>query len=144
MLSRIDKNNSLYSFVIGAIIGLVAYLSLNSAPDAGSLLLCAFISGVIGLVVGIVIMVAMSLLPVKIAKTRLYFIIGNLLALLVTAAIILTIYFIGVEDFNSRDLLVVLAIAFPVIILANILEYVKYKKTNRKLIDFIERKTGPQ
>ena len=140
MLNRIDKINLIYSFAIGAVIGLIAQLALNSGPDAGALLLCVLASGVIGLVVGLLVMFIMALMPVRIAGTKSYFIIGNLIALFITLAAIVTIYFIGVENFTGTDLGIVLAIAFPVIILANVLEYFKYKRTNRKLMDYIARK----
>ncbi len=144
MLNRIDINNALYSFLIGAVIGLIAQLALNSGPNAGPLLLCVLVSGVIGLVVGILIMFVMSLLPVRIAAAKWYFIIGNIIAMFITFIAITTIYFIGVENFTGTDLAIVLAIAFPVIILANVLEYLKYRRTNRKLMEYIDRKNREQ
>lgn len=140
MLDKIDIKNILYSFIIGALIGLCAQIALNPVPDLKSLLICVLISGIIGLFVGTAIVFVMALLPVKIAKPSTYFMISNLAALFITLAVILSFYFYGVENFTATDLVIVLIIAFVVIIAANILDYSRYKRTNIKLMEYVEKK----
>jgi len=140
MLDRIDIKNILFSFVIGTIIGLFAQIVLNSVPDMKSLLKCVLISGIVGLLVGTVITFIMAIIPVKSAKPSSYFIINNLIALFITLVAILLLYFYGVENFTGTDLVIVLIIAIVIIIAANIIEYYKYKRTNKKLIEYIEKK----
>jgi drug/metabolite transporter (DMT)-like permease len=140
MLDRIDIKNILFSLVIGTIIGLFAQIVLNPVPDMKSLLICVLISGIIGLIVGTIITFIMALLPIKNAKPISYFIINNLIALFITLIAILSLYFYGVENFTGTDLVIVLIIALVIIIAANILEYYKYKRTNKKLMEYIEKK----
>jgi len=140
MLDRIDIKNILFSLVIGALIGLFSQFALNSIPDMKSLLICVLISGIIGLVIGAVIEFIMSLLPIKIAKPSTYFFISNLTALFITLVVILLLYFYGVKNFDVTDLVIVLIIAFVIIITANILDYNRYKRANKKLIEYIEKK----
>ncbi len=140
MLDKIDINNILYSFVIGALIGLFAQIALNPMPDLKSLFLCVFISGIVGLFIGAAIVFVMALLPIKIAKPSTYFIINNLTALFITLIVILSLYYSGVENFSLTDLIIVLIIAFVIIISANILDYSRYKRTNIKLMEYIEKK----
>ncbi|HPW40184.1 MAG TPA: hypothetical protein PLY12_06060 [Bacillota bacterium] len=140
MLDRIDIKNILFSLVIGTIIGLFAQIVLNPVPDMKSLIICVLISGIIGLIVGTIITFIMALLPIKNAKPISYFIINNLIALFITLIAILSLYFYGVENFTGTDLVIVLIIALVIIIAANILEYYKYKRTNKKLMEYIEKK----
>lgn len=140
MLDRIDIKNIFFSFGIGALIGLFSQIALNSVPDTKSVLLCILVSGIIGLVIGAVIEFIMALLPIKNARSSTYFIISNITALVITSVIILFLYFYGVENFSVTDLIVVLTIAFVIIIAANILDYARYKRTNRKLMEYIEKK----
>ncbi|NLF36038.1 MAG: hypothetical protein GX584_02670 [Clostridiaceae bacterium] len=142
MLDKVDIKSILFSFVIGAVIGLFAQIVLNTVPDLRSLLICVLISGIIGLIIGTVISFIMALLPAKYAKPGSYFIINNLIALFVTLVAILSLYFYGIENFNAKDLVIVLAIALVIIVTANIINYYKYKRTNKKLIEFIQKRTN--
>ncbi|MDD3168796.1 MAG: hypothetical protein PHC91_04940 [Eubacteriales bacterium] len=140
MLERIDIKDILSSFVIGALIGLFAQMALNPVPDLKSLVICVLISGIIGFFVGTAIVYVMALLPIQIAKPSTYFIINNLAALFITLAVILSFYFYGIENFAFNDLRIVLFIAFVVIVSANILDYFRYRRTNLKLMEYIEKK----
>lgn len=139
MLDRIDIRNILFSFIIGALIGLFAHIALNPAPSLIPLMICVLVSGIIGLFIGTVIEFVMALLPVTIARPGMYFLINILTALFVTLIVILSLYFYLSENFTSSDLTIVLIIAFGTIIGANILDYYKYKRTNAKLMEYIEK-----
>ncbi len=144
MLDRINIMNILFSFIIGLLIGMFAQIALNPVQNLISLLICVFVSGIIGLFIGTVIEFVMALLPLRIARPATYFLINNLTALFVTFVVIFTLYIYGVENFTVRDLTIVLAIAFGTIIGANILDYWKYKRTNTKLMDYIEKRSRPK
>jgi hypothetical protein len=139
MLDRIDIKNILCSFVIGALIGLFSQIAVNAALDIKVLLISVLISGLFGLFIGAVIEFIMSLLPIKIAKPSTYFIISNITALLITFVVILLLFFYGVEDFDATDLSIVLIIAFVIIFAANIIDYTRYKKANKKLVEYKEK-----
>lgn len=140
MLDRIDIKNILCSFVIGAVIGLFSQIALNSVPDMKSLLICVLISGIIGFAIGTIIAFIMALLPIRIAKPSTYFIISNLTALFITLLVVLLLYFYGVKNFDVKDLSIVLIIAFVIIVAANMVDYNRYKRTNKKLMEYKEKK----
>jgi len=141
MFERIDKKSILLSSVLGIIIGLFAQIVLNSLLDIRSLLICMFISAVIGLVIGTAIAFIQAALPIQSAQPRSYFIFSNVIALLITFAVILLLYLFGMENFTIKDLGIVLLIAFIIITGANVFEYYRYKRTNRKLIEYIDKKS---
>lgn len=143
MLDRIDIRNILFSFIIGALIGLFSHIALNPASNLKSLMICVLMSGIIGLFVGTVIEFVMALLPVTIAKPGTYFLINNLTALFVTSVVILSLYFYWRDNFTTGDLVIVLIIAFGTVIGANILDYYKYKRTNARLMEYIEKRNKP-
>lgn len=139
-MDRIDIKNILCSFVIGAVIGLFSQIALNSVPDMKSLLICVLISGIIGFAIGTIIAFIMALLPIRIAKPSTYFIISNLTALFITLLVVLLLYFYGVKNFDVKDLSIVLIIAFVIIVAANMVDYNRYKRTNKKLMEYKEKK----
>jgi hypothetical protein len=139
MLEKIETKNILFSFVIGALIGLIAQLTLNTVSGIGLLMLWFLIGGAIGLVAGTAIEFVMAVLPVTIARPVTYFLLNNLVALFFTAVAVIALYCFGIENFTGTDLAAVLAIAVVIVIMANGLHYYKYRNLNKNLVSYIEK-----
>ncbi|MCX7745833.1 MAG: hypothetical protein N2645_02935 [Clostridia bacterium] len=137
MFEKISIRNILFSFLIGAIIGITNQIILNSPIEIGSVLLSILISGTTGLFIGTIVEFVLVLLPISIAKPSSYFFINNIIALFVTAIVILGLYFYGVlKNMNATDIIIVLIVAFAIIVLANTFDFFRYKKTNMKLMEY--------
>ena len=97
------------------------------------------ISGLIGFVIGGITEVATAFLPISIAKPRVYFSINGLIAIVVAAIVFLLINHFWGANGITKDEIVTIAIIIMIMTLANILDYVMYKKANKKLKIYKER-----
>ncbi|MBD8000391.1 hypothetical protein, partial [Oerskovia gallyi] len=81
--------NVVNSFFLGLGIGVVMLVANAGAGDPGMWALTVLASGGIGLLVGLVTEWLTSLLPIRLARPRTYFLLNGLIALVTTAAIML-------------------------------------------------------
>lgn len=83
--------NVVKSFFLGLGIGLVVLVLTSDAGTIGLRLLSVLASGGIGMLVGLVTEWLTSLLPIRLARPRTYFLINGAIAVIVTAVIMLTL-----------------------------------------------------
>jgi hypothetical protein len=137
MFSRMKISNLFYSFGIGAAIGLSSQILIDASRHLPDVLLNVLISGMIGFLIGAVIEVILALVPIRLANAKTYFIISNLVALSVTAIVIVfPFYVVRPQIISTTDLFRVLGVAFIIIVAANIFDYFRYKRANQHLKDF--------
>ena len=136
MLNKINMKNVYYSFFIGAIISMTSrYILLKDFTlifDAVSF----FISGLLGLTIGFLVEIFTALLPLKLAKMKLFFLINNLMAIFITVIFLIVFYLSGLIQTTKPQLYKVLIIAAVIIALINFFDYLNYRATNRKLQKF--------
>lgn len=99
----------------------------------------AVIGGAVGFVIGGITEVATAFLPISMAKPKTYFLINGLIAIVV-AAIVFFLFnrFFGTNGITKENILLFAGIIM-IINLANVLDYVMYKKANKKLKIYKER-----
>lgn len=140
MFERINYKNILYSVGIGVTIGLSSRLLVNGDWNTEAVIINALFSGLIGLLIGVITEVVLARLPIRFAKPLTFFLINLSIALFITGAILLSAYFFVVEGMTASDIMKVLLCAFFIILLANLFDYYRYKKANKQLTAFKEKK----
>lgn len=126
--------NVVKSFFLGLGIGVVVLFIDPDAGDLGLRTLSVLASGGIGLLVGLVTEWLTSLLPIRLARPRTYFLINGAIAVVVTAAIMFGLVALSgraVADENGLWPIVGLVIA--IVIVANVADYLLYLRTMARL-----------
>lgn len=138
-MSKVNFINIIRSSFLGVFIGICFNLYISSHYTFTEWFYFALISGLIGLVIGGITEVATAFLPISIAKPRVYFSINGLIAIVVAAIVFLLINHFWGTNGITKDEIVTIVIIIMIMTLANILDYVMYKKANKKLKIFKER-----
>ncbi len=136
MLSHVNYKNISSSFWIGIIIGCCAQVLLNYELQLAHSTVMILSSGAVGLVIGTITELITAFLPVSIAKPKIYFLINNLIGILVTVCIILatsTLRDVGLEQGGFTT---IVSIAVSVISIANAIDFYRYKKSNHSLKNY--------
>lgn len=123
--------NVVKSFFLGLGIGLVV---LVLTPDAGTIglrMLSVLASGGIGLLVGLVTEWLTSLLPIRLARPRTYFLINGAIAVVVTAAIMVTL--LAVSGWKGAEVWGLVAVVLAIVVVANVVDYLLYRRTMTRL-----------
>ncbi|SDW73088.1 hypothetical protein [Paenibacillus sp. PDC88] len=136
-MEKIHYANIIKSFFLGLFMGVILQFLDTSDTAFTYRAMVVLASGSIGLIIGFLTEWVTALLPINIANSRTYFFINNLIALLVTACIMITFYMLSRGEIESRgeftsSLLIVLAI----ICIANVLDYVMYRRAQKRLERF--------
>ncbi|MFD2701054.1 hypothetical protein ACFSVM_11310 [Paenibacillus shunpengii] len=136
-MEKIHYANIIKSFFLGLFMGVILQFLDTSDTAFTYRAMVVLASGSIGLIIGFLTEWVTALLPINIANPRTYFFINNLIALLVTACIMITFYMLSRGEIESRgefttSLLIVLAI----ICIANVLDYVMYRRAQKRLERF--------
>ncbi|MNH32822.1 hypothetical protein D3C79_932920 [compost metagenome] len=94
-------------------------------------------SGSIGFIIGFITEWLTSILPISIANSRIYFFINNLIALIVTTIIMASLIMLtSSEEDNKVEFLPILLIVLGVICIANLFDYMMYRRVQNKLKAF--------
>ncbi|MEK5057140.1 hypothetical protein BK126_17540 [Paenibacillus sp. FSL H7-0326] len=136
-MEKIHYANIIKSFFLGLFMGVILQFLDTSDTAFTYRAMVVLASGSIGLIIGFLTEWVTALLPINIANPRTYFFINNLIALLVTACIMITFYMLSRGEIENRgefttSLLIVLAI----ICIANVLDYVMYRRAQKRLERF--------
>lgn len=135
MLKKINYMNIFKSLFLGIFVGAVVIAYLNGYESAQVSMLQLLLSGVAGLLIGAVTEIITSLLPIDIAKTSTFFFINNMVAIITTVFILFVTFTIIGENMKEVSL-EILIISCIIIAIANVIDYLMYKNTNRKLQDY--------
>ncbi|MFD0674680.1 hypothetical protein [Cohnella sp. GCM10027633] len=129
--------NVVKSFFLGLFLGVVLlfYDSADATFKYRALTLLA--SGSIGFVIGLITEWLTAILPISLARARMYFLINNLIALGVTTILMGAMYAIasGAEG-NEGEFVPVLFLVLGIICIANLFDYAMYRRAQKKLRTF--------
>lgn len=133
MLKNINFRNIFHSIWIGAVISFLIQIKLNEPLNISVNILIIIAGGIIGLIIGGVSETITAFLPKKIAGTGLFFLINNLLSIVITVTVLFLITINRNIDLDKQTFVTVIFIAVSVIVIINIFDYIWYKKVNKKL-----------
>lgn len=120
------------SGLLGLGIGLaLTLLNLTNASIANRLL-NVLVAGVIGLVIGALTEWLTSLLPLRIARTKTFFLINNAIAVAVSALVTALLVLFAAEKLHDR-VWVILAVVIVIVCVGNLLDYLLYRRAQRRL-----------
>lgn len=141
-MEKIHLENIIKSFFLGLLIGVILQLYDRSDVQSTFRILAVLASGSIGFIIGFITEWATSLLPVHIAKPRMYFFINNLVALMVTALLMAVLIWTAGDEIKSKGQLApILWIVAGIICAANTVDYMMYRRAQQKLETFKKRIT---
>lgn len=130
--------NVVNSFFLGLGIGVVVILANAGAGDPGLWALTVLASGGIGLLVGLVTEWLTSLLPIRLARPRTYFLLNGLIALVTTAAIMAGLAAlaagtgIGAQG-DVQGWWPVVGLVLAIVVVANVADYLVFRWTRARL-----------
>lgn len=135
-----NYRNVVSSFFLGLGIGVVVILASAGAGDPWLWVLTVLASGGIGLLVGLVTEWLTSLLPIRLARPRTYFLLNGLIALVTTAAIMLGLAALAAgtglgarpED-GAQDWWPVVGLVLAIVVVANVADYLVFRWTRARL-----------
>lgn len=129
--------NVVNSFFLGLGIGVVVLLVDPGDPADGALglkVLSVLVGGGIGLLVGLVTEWLTSLLPIRLARPRTYFLLNGLIAVVTTAAIMLGLVALAVGVAGgTRGWGPVVGLVLAIVVVANVADYLHYRWTATRL-----------
>lgn len=129
--------NVVKSFFLGLFLGVVLLFYDSSDLSSGYRAIALLASGGIGFVVGLITEWLTAILPIGLARARMYFLINNLIALGVTTLLMGLLYAIaGGEERRANEFVPVLLIVLSVICVANLFDYAMYRRAQKKLSAF--------
>ncbi|MBP2028362.1 uncharacterized protein YacL [Acetoanaerobium pronyense] len=130
-MEKIHFKNIIKSFFLGVFIGIV--LQINDSADASVSyrFLILINTGTIGLIIGFITEWITSKIPITLANSRNYFLINNIIALIVTTCILIVT--LGMMKNETSEFLPILRIVLGIVLIANIADYIFYIRTQRKL-----------
>lgn len=123
--------NVVKSFFLGLGIGLVVLVLTSDAGTIGLRLLSVLASGGIGMLVGLVTEWLTSLLPIRLARPRTYFLINGAIAVIVTAVIMLTL--MAFSGWRGAGMWRLIVVVLAIVMVANIVDYLLYRRTMTRL-----------
>lgn len=134
----VNFGNVVKSFLLGIGIGVIINVASalqpgGGASDVGTWSLTIAAGGLIGLVIGLVTEWLTALLPIRMARTRTYFVINGVIALIVTTAVLLLARAALGGGFAAADWWQTLGAILLIVTIANILDYAVYARTNARL-----------
>jgi FtsH-binding integral membrane protein len=133
MMEKIHIQNIIKSYFLGILIGIV--LQFNDIELTGSdRILIILSSGMMGLSIGFVTEWITSKIPISLAKPLNYFLINNMIALIVTTCIMLfALATIRSELNNISEFLPILGIVLVIVFVANLGDYILFLRAQNKL-----------
>lgn len=133
-MEKVNLKNIIKSFFLGIFIGIVLQFNVDVNVSASYRFLLLLTSGSLGFIIGFITEWVTSILPISIAKTRNYFFINNLIALVVTALImVFSIMVTNGKMSGIREFVPIIGIVLGIVFMANILDYIMYHRVQKKL-----------
>lgn len=132
-MEKVNLKNIIKSFFLGIFIGFVLQFNNDADTLVSNRILILLASGSIGFIIGFITEFATSILPISIAKPRVYFFISNLISLVVTGLIIVFSMIISDGIENKKEFLPMACIILCIVFAANIVDYVIYQRTQNRL-----------
>lgn len=133
-MENLNFVNVIKSFFLGIGIGLLLQLQATAEQELAYRVMSVLASGSIGFLVGLVTEWLTASLPISLARVRTYFLINGLIALIVTATLMLAMNAIATGMTGEQpDFAPVLGIVLSIVAAANLLDYSLYRRTRRRL-----------
>lgn len=144
-MEKIHFENITKSFFLGLFLGVILQLYDRSDALFEYKVLAVLASGSIGFMIGLSTEWLTSRLPISMANARTYFFINNLIALVVTTLIMVFLLMItgGTEE-DEAGFTPVLSIVLGVICVANLFDYIMYRRAQNKLKSYQVRLENKQ
>lgn len=138
-MKKIDGLNIIKSGLLGLFIGFVMQVSQNSDSSLEIWLYALLLSSLIGTVIGFITEGFTALIPIRLANTKMYFFVNNIIALVITSLVLITLnHFVFHALSGVLDWLKLLATVLSIVTIANFIDYQVYKKSQRKLNEYKE------
>ncbi|CAM4372040.1 uncharacterized protein YacL [Paenibacillus endophyticus] len=136
-MEKINLENIIKSFFLGIFMGIVLQFYDRTEVLVSYKILTILASGSIGFIIGFITEWLTAILPISIANARVYFFINNLIALVVTIFILAALMLITSSDMEiKQQFMKVLLIVLGIICLANLFDYLMYRRAQNKLKTF--------
>ncbi len=136
-MDKINLANIIKSYFLGVFIGFIIQLNGDMDIPFKYWVIILMSSGSVGFIIGFITEVLTALLPVSIAMTKTYFIINNLISLIVAALIMsLSVYIMNDELQLQSDFFQVVVMVLSIIFVANLVDYMRYRKSQIHLLQY--------
>lgn len=136
-MDKINFKNCIKSFFLGVLIGAALQIYEHVDASISDRALALLLSGGIGFAIGLITEWLTSILPIRLAKARTYFMINNMIALVVTALIVgLLLPIAAVQPEGPGELIPVLILVLGIVCVANLFDYWMYRRAQKKLEAF--------
>jgi len=133
-MGKINFENIIKSFFLGLFIGMILQWQSRADVLLQYQVLAVLASGSVGFIVGFITEWLTSILPISMANARTYFLINNAIALIVTTLIMGFLLSIASDTMEgSGGFAPVLLIVLGMICLANLFDYMMYRRAQHKL-----------
>lgn len=131
-----NLTNVVRSLFLGLGIGILLQFSIGAEASLLDRALTVLASGALGLAIGFVTEWLTSLLPLRLARTRTYFVLNNAIALAVTLVVMGGLVLVFGEHADSTwGWWPVVGVVLVIVCVANIAEYLLYRRTQARLRD---------
>ncbi|MGO4545108.1 hypothetical protein AB4Z29_09940 [Paenibacillus sp. 2TAB23] len=136
-MEKINMENIIKSFFLGIFMGIVLQFYDRTEVLVSYKVLTILASGSIGFIIGFITEWLTAILPISIANARMYFFINNLIALVVTIFIMAALMMITSSGMEiKQQFMTVLLIVLGIICVANLFDYLMYRRAQNKLKTF--------
>jgi uncharacterized protein YacL len=136
-MEKINLENIIKSFFLGIFIGIILQLYGHTDMLLKYKVLSVLASGSIGFIIGFITEWLTAILPISLANSRTYFFLNNLIALLVTTLIMLSLAVMTIGDKDAGiGFVPVLFIVLGIICIANLFDYMMFRRAQHKLKSF--------
>lgn len=138
-----NYENVVKSFFLGLGIGSVLQV-LGGVPIATwTWALGILASGALGLIIGFVTEWLTALLPLRIARTRTFFLVNNVIAVVITALVMALLYVFADEAARALwNWWEATGVIVGIVCIANVVDYFFYRRAQRQLHALQEALTG--
>lgn len=133
MLQKINIKAIINSIWLGLFIGLVLQVYLGNFKEPMNAFISIVVSGIIGFLIGGITEVITAMLPISLAKPSLYFLLNGLIAFFTTIVLLVLISMMVHVDVTDAVYGRVILTVLIIVLLANIVDWLFYVRTNRKL-----------
>ncbi|MGF7031542.1 uncharacterized protein YacL [Paenibacillus mucilaginosus] len=137
-MEKIHLANMIKSFFLGLLIGVILQFFDHADVQFSYKVMTVLASGSVGFIIGFITEWLTSVLPIRMANSRTYFFINNFIALIVTTLIMTaSLLMISSSEMESRGgFMPVLLIVLGIICIANLFDYMMYRRAQNKLKTF--------
>ncbi|OMF26273.1 hypothetical protein BK133_20715 [Paenibacillus sp. FSL H8-0548] len=138
-MENVNLENIIKSFFLGIFMGIILQFYDNADGLFSYKVLTVLASGSIGFFIGFITEWLTSILPISMANARMYFFINNLIALLVTTFIMAALLMMTSSEMKKeQQFMPILLIVLGIICIANLVDYMMYRRAQAKLKTFKE------